>query len=255
MQKNIPMKKLFLLLLVSCLQWGLYAQQSAITEAEDAYNNGNFGKAVELYKEIISIYGESAAIYYNLGNAYYKAGDVAPAILNYERALLLDPGDADIRFNLQMAKQRAVDNINPVGVFFLSRWINSLENVCSSDTWAKLAIVSFILFIGCLTLFFFSRWIRLKKLGFYVGLVLLLIIIFANVFAYNQKDELVNRNAAIVFSSTVTVKSSPDASGTDLFLLHEGTKVFIQSSLGEWYEIELEDGNKGWMPGKDVVII
>lgn len=255
MQRKIPMKKIFLLLLISCVHIQLYAQQTAIEEAEKAYSDGEFTKAITLYEEIISMYGESAQIYYNLGNSYYRAGEVAPAILSYERALLLEPGDADIRFNLQMAKQRTVDRIEPVGVFFLTRWFKAIENKGTADFWAKLAIGCFILFIGCLTLFFFSRWIRLKKLGFYVGLVLLVIIIFANIFGYNQKDELVNRRGAIVFSPTVTVKSSPDVSGTDLFLIHEGTKVFIQSSLGDWYEIELEDGNKGWMPGKDIVII
>jgi energy-coupling factor transporter transmembrane protein EcfT len=124
-----------------------------------------------------------------------------------------------------------------------------------ADSWGKVGIICFILFIGCFILFFFSRWIRLKKIGFYLGILLLLIVIFANIFAYNQKKELINHVKAIVFSPTVTVKSSPDASGTDLFILHEGTKVSIKSTLGEWKEIELEDGNIGWMSSKDMEII
>ncbi|MDR3141375.1 MAG: tetratricopeptide repeat protein [Tannerellaceae bacterium] len=233
----------------------VFAQDGLIKEAETAYMQEDYNKAIELYEETLKSNGTSAGIYYNLGNAYYRANRIAPAILNYERALLLDPGNGDIRFNLQMAREKTTDKIEPVGEFFLVKWIRSLQNKGNADSWAMLGIVSFLLLIFCLLLFFFSRWIRMKKVGFYLGIVCLLVVIITNVFAKNQKDEIVNHTHAIVFSSTVTVKSSPDASGTDLFILHEGTKVFIKSSLGNWKEIELEDGNVGWLPGKDIEII
>jgi hypothetical protein len=234
--------------------WSVFAQDGLIKEAETAYTQEDYNKAIELYEETLKNNGASAEIYYNLGNAYYKANQIAPAILNYERALLLDPGDRDIRFNLQMAREKT-DKIEPVGEFFLVKWIHSFQNMGSADSWAMLGIVSFLSLTFCLLLFFFSRWIRVKKVGFYLGIVCLLVVIVANVFAGNQKNKIVNRTHAIVFSPTVTVKSSPDASGTDLFILHEGTKVFIKSSLGNWKEIEIEDGNVGWMPGKDIEII
>lgn len=255
MKININMRKIIFFLFVQCLALGVYAQDATIKEAEVAYTKEDYNKAIELYESIIKTHGESAAIFYNLGNAYYKAGKIAPAVLNYERALLLDPSDSDIRFNLQMARQKSIDKIEPVGEFFLSRWFNIVQNSMDVDSWAKLGILFFIFFIGCLILFFFSRQIRLKKSGFYLGIFFLLIVIFSNLFASQQKKELVNRNGAIVFSPTVTVKSSPDASGTDLFILHEGTKVSIKSTLGEWSEIILEDGNVGWMPSKDIEII
>lgn len=249
------LKKIVFLLLIQSLTLAAFAQQTVIKEAEAAYTKEEYGKAAELYEKVLKESGESPEIYYNLGNAYYKAGRIAPAILSYERALTLDPGDGDIRFNLQIAKQKTVDKIEPVGEFFLSRWLGSLENLGGADTWARTGIVCFILFIGCLILFFFSKWLRLKKIGFYLGLLLLLGVIFANIFAKHQKDELIDRTHAIVFAPTVTVKSSPDASGTDLFILHEGTKVLVKSTLGEWSEIALEDGNVGWMPSKDIETI
>lgn len=252
MKTFMRMKKIWLFFLVQCLTWSVYAQDSAIKEAEVAYTQEDYNKAIGLYENILKSNGESAEIYYNLGNAYYKAGMVASAILNYERALVLDPGDGDTRFNLQIARQKTVDKIEPIGDFFLTRWFNAVQDLGTSDSWAKLGIVCFILFIGCLILFFFSKWLRLKKIGFYTGVLLLMLVIFANIFAKKQKDELVNRMHAIVFTPTVTVKSSPDASGTDLFILHEGTKVLVKSTLGEWSEIQLEDGNIGWMPSKDI---
>lgn len=232
-----------------------WSQDTMIKEAETAYTREEYGKAIELYEEILKIHGASAEIHYNLGNAYFKADRVAPAVLNYERALVLDPGDGDIRFNLQMAKQKTVDKIEPLADFFLVKWFASIQNMIAVDTWAVLSIACFMLLIVGLLLFFFSRWARMKKAGFYLGVISLVFVIVANIFANNQKNEIVNRKSAIVFTPTVTVKSSPDMSGTDLFILHEGTKVSVKSTLGEWNEIELEDGNVGWMPKKDMEII
>ncbi len=243
------------LVLVQCWALPVAAQDAAIKEAEVAYTKEDYKTAIELYEGLLKNNGESAAIYYNLGNAYYKNGQVAPAILNYERALLLEPGDKDIRFNLQMAKARAVDKIEPVGKFFLVKWFEGVRDIASIDTWGATGIISFVLFIFCLVIFFFSKIVRFKKIGFYCALLLLLVVIFSNIFGFSQKSAMKNQIEAIVFASSVTVKSSPDVSGTDLVVLHEGTKVAVKSVLGEWSEVELEDGNVGWMPSKDIQTI
>jgi len=241
-----------LLILVFSISRFVVAQETTIKEAETAYTQENYTQVIEMYEELLKNFGASGEIYYNLGNAYYKAGKIAPAILNYERALLINPGDKDIRFNLEIAKLRKVDRIEPLDEFFVIQWFRTVQNLLSVDTWASTGITCFILFIGCLILFFFSKWMRLKKTGFYLGVVLLIIVIVANVFAWNQQRALIERKGAIIFAPTVTIKSSPDASGTDLFVIHEGTKVFIKSTLGEWHEIELEDGNVGWIHRKDL---
>ena len=146
--------------------------------------------------------------------------------------------------------------LEPVGDFFLHRWFDKIQNLGAADSRAQTGIVCFILFIGCLILFFFSKWIHLKGPGFYLGLVFPCIVhIISNIFAANQKSELVNRKKCDHVAQTVTGESSPDASGTDLFILHEGTKVSVKSKLGDWNEIEMEDGNVGWMPSKDMEII
>lgn len=252
--QNISRKMIGVLLF--CVSYiGVYAQDADIKTAESAYAAEQYDKAVELYESVLKNYGDSYELYYNLGNSYYKTGKIAHAILNYERALLIKPGDGDIRFNLEMAKQQTVDKIEPLQDFFLKKWFRSVQNLIGVDSWATVGIVCFVLFICCLVLFFFSKWMRLKKLGFYFGILLFIVVIFANVFAYNQKKELLNRHGAIVFAPTVTVKSSPDNSGTDLFVLHEGTKVFIRSSVGDWNEIALEDGNVGWINKKDITVI
>ena len=244
--------KIILSLLLILTSGILSAQESVLKEAATAYTQEDYAKAIELYEGILKNSGSSAEIYYNLGNAYFKAGKIAPAILNYERALLNNPADKDTRFNLEIANLRKVDKIEPVDEFFLTKWFRSVQNLLSVDTWASLGITCFLLLIGCLILYFFSKWMKLRKMGFYLGILMLLIVVFSNIFAWNQKKALDTRQGAIIFAPTVTVKSSPDTSGTDLFVLHEGTKVFIKSSLGDWYEIEIEDGNVGWIRQKDL---
>ena len=117
MKMTINLRKVLFFLLTLCLIGSAYAQDTALKEAEVAYTKEDYAKAIELYEGILKSNGESAAVYYNLGNTYYKAGKIAPAILNYERCLLLDPGDSDARFNLQMARQKTIDKIEPVGDF------------------------------------------------------------------------------------------------------------------------------------------
>jgi tetratricopeptide (TPR) repeat protein len=229
--------------------------QDILHAANEAYANGDFTKAIKWYEIALKENGESATVYYNLGNSYYKANKIAPSILNYERALLLDPGNGDIRFNLEIAKLKTVDKIESVGEFFLAAWFYSVEDSLSTDAWSLFAITCFILLIGCLFLFFFSREISIKKSGFYIGICLLVFVVFGNIFACNQKKSLTQRDSAIIFVPTTTIKSSPADSGTDLFILHEGAKVQLKNKIGDWNEIETADGNVGWIKSSEIVVI
>ncbi len=233
----------------------IQSKEEILRNAENFYASGNYRKSIELYESLLQEYGESSNVYYNLGNAYYKLNTIAPAILNYERALLLSPGDGDIRFNLELAKLKTTDKIESLDDFFLSKWIKGLQNLCSTNQWSRIAIISFFILIVGLVLFFFSTKVLWKKIGFYVAVVCLVFTIASNIFAYQQKKKLTNRNSAIVFAPTITIKSSPDQSGTDIVVLHEGTKVLVRSKLGNWSEIILEDGNIGWIESKMIEII
>jgi Tetratricopeptide repeat. len=225
-------------------------------EGDNAYIHNNYIKAIKIYETLLSTKGQSADVYYNLGNCYYKAGDMAKAILNYERALLLNPGDGDIRSNLEIARSKTVDKTNPAPQLFFVSWTNSLINCMGTDSWAKFGVFSFILFILTLYVFIFSKKVILKKIGFIASIAFLVIVVAANLFAAHQKDLMVNRNSAIIMTPSVTVKSTPNESGTDLFIIHEGRKVSIKdNSMKEWKEITLEDGNVGWVKTADLEII
>ena len=230
-------------------------EDAAKAEGDSAYMKNDYASAIQIYEALLNR-GEAADIYYNLGNSYYKAGDIAKAILNYERALLLQPGNGDIRANLEIARSKTVDKVEPVPEIFFVSWTKSLINSMSVDSWAVCGVVCFILLIVSLYLFIFSKQIVLKKAGFISGIVFLAVTILANVFANQQKDELTNRNSAIVINPSVTVRSTPSESGTSLFILHEGHKVGVKDgSMKDWKEIRLEDGKVGWVPASAIEII
>lgn len=232
-------------------------QENNATKAkgDSAYMKNDYASAIQIYEALLKN-GEAAEIYYNLGNSYYKADDIAKAILNYERALLMQPGNADIRANLEIARAKTVDKVIPVPEIFFVSWTKSLINSLSIDAWAKIGIVCFFLLLASLYFFFFSKNIGWKKTGFIAGLVFLVLVILANTFAYQQKSELLDRNSAIVLTPSVTVRSTPSESGTSLFILHEGRKVEIKdNSMREWKEIRLEDGKVGWVPASSIEVI
>lgn len=227
----------------------------AKAEGDSAYMRNDYASAIQIYENLLK-QGEAAEVYYNLGNSYYKADDIAKAILNYERALLLQPGNADIRANLEVARSKTIDKVVPVPEIFFVSWTKSLINSLSTDAWAKLGVVFFILLLVSLYLFFFSKQITGKKVGFIAGVVFLVFVVLSNVFAAEQKKQLTDRNEAIVLSPSVTVRSTPSESGTSLFILHEGRKVEIKdNSMREWKEIRLEDGKVGWVPASTIEVI
>ena len=216
-------------------------------EADSAYARGEFQQAIKDYEALLK-QGASADLYYNLGNAYYRTENITRAVLNYERALLLSPGDRDIRFNLQIAQSKTIDKIVPESEMFFFTWYKTLVNLMSVDGWARTSLVSLALVIILLLVYLFSDRIWLRKIGFFGGVVLLLLFVMSNVFAWQQKQNLLFRKGAIVITPSVTVKSTPANNGTDLFVLHEGTKVMItDSSMKGWKEIRIADGKEGWI--------
>lgn len=227
--------------------------------ATQAYRDRDYKKSIALYEEIIAQgMAEdkvSAQLYYNLGNAYFRDNQLGKAILCYERALLLDPGDGDIRHNLRFAQNRTVDRIDAAANLFLTNWFRGIRNIFSSNQWATTGIVLFILFLVCIAVYLFVRLLWARKTAFYAGVVLFLLMITANIFAFSQKNERVQRDAAIVMVGAATVNASPDTNSNQLFELHEGTKVKIRNRDGNWFEIQIVDGSVGWIRQGDVEVI
>ena len=221
--------------------------------ADSAYAEADYPTAAHIYEQLLATYGESAVIYYNLGGAYYKMDEIARAILNYERALLMDPSNADVKFNLELARAKAVDKNALVSELFFVRWFRQFVAMMDADSWAKVAILCFIILIFSLTLFIFSKKSKTKKIIFTFALLSLLCTVLANVIASNQTAKRMHRESAIIMEPSVVVRSTPSVNGTELFILHEGKKVTIKDdSMKAWKEIEIEDGNIGWLPAESI---
>lgn len=215
--------------------------------ANTAYINGRYGEAAEGYERILAAGLHSAKLYYNLANALFKDGQTGRAILNYHRALRLDPGNEDIRYNLHIAEQSTKDRIESLPEFFLRTWMRTLRHTLSGTTWSVLSLAALAAMLALGLVYLLARRIALRKTGFYGMLAALLLLALTTAFALAQRRELLDELSAVVTASSASVKSSPDRGATDLFVLHEGTAVRIASSLGDWREIVIADGNKGWI--------
>ena len=251
-KKSGNMASRIVLLLIVSLTSVMTSFAVTKVEADSAYARGEYQQAIKDYEALLK-QGASADLYYNLGNAYYRTENITRAVLNYERALLLSPGDRDIRFNLQIAQSKTIDKIVPESEMFFFTWYRTLVNLMSVDGWARTSLVSLALVIILLLVYLFSDRIWLRKIGFFGGIALLVLFVMSNVFAWQQKQNLLFRKGAIVIVPSVTVKSTPANNGTDLFVLHEGTKVMItDSSMKDWKEIRIADGKEGWIESKQL---
>lgn len=247
-----------MLLFVSLIAQYTIAQETGIEKFDQGvknYSSGNFKEATALWTEIYNTGYRSASLNYNIANAYFKLQNFPQAILFYERAFLLDPTNEDINYNLQIARTMIVDRFQAIPELFFVRWYNFISLFLSSNQWAFISIFSFFLFLILLSLYVFSASYIYKVTGFWLALFFLIISASSIVFSQRNKYLVYDSHTAIIFSPVVSGKSSPDPSGTDLFVLHEGTKVSIEDEVGEWYEIRLSDGNKGWIPANSLNII
>lgn len=228
-----------------------FAQDDAevwFNQANAAYNSAAYDTALMLYNRIVDAGHESSALYFNMGDTYYKMREYPMAIFCYEKALKLDPSNEDARVNLEIANAAIVDKIDAVPQSFIARGWNNLKVCFSGDHWAVLSIVTFALLLLCLFLFLRASKTGLRKLGFFAGLLMLVVFVFSVLFAAQLKRESLREDHAIIMTPTVTVKSSPNDASVDLFVLHEGSKVAILEEAGEWNKIRIANGSVGWLP-------
>jgi len=251
--------KYFLALMVfSSIAYNAVSQESSTDKFDQGVNffsSGSYQEALQVWTDIYNTGYRSANLNYNIGNAYFKLNKIPYAILFYERAYLLNPADENINYNLQIARTLIVDKFQEIPQLFFVKWYDFTSLFLSTNSWANISIASFVLFLLLMSLYIYSSRYRQKVIGFWFAVLFLIITLSSLSFTFRNKSLVYDSHKAIIFSPLVNGKSSPDNSGTDLFLLHEGTKVSIEDKVGEWYEIRLSDGNKGWVPANCLDII
>lgn len=254
------MKKIVLIFVAVCAAslsaFGKGVDTDALWERGNRlYSAGDWNGAVATYDSIVNAGWESAPLYYNLGSAYFKAGKKGEAILNYYRAKRLAPADGDIEYNLAYVESFVKDKIEMVPEFVLSRWIRSMSQLIGADAWGVVSLV--MLGVTLIALGFYLLGLRrgIRKTGFVVTLVAAVGLLLSLLFGGEARRELVSDNEAVVLSTAAAVKAAPEKSSKDLFILHEGTKVEVLDTFGEWSEIRIADGNEGWIRTLSIEII
>jgi tetratricopeptide (TPR) repeat protein len=229
------------------------SQQNALFEKGNAlYNKAQYAQALKIYQQVTDAGYQSAALYFNMGNASFKNGDIPSALLYYQKAHKLSPGDKDINFNIRFVNQRTTDKIDEAPEFFLSRWWHSFILGFSVSALSIISILGFMIGSGLLIIYFFANAVNAKKASFFASIVLFFVGMVAIVIAERQTAYFDGHKQAIVFSSSATAKSSPEAQAKTLFVLHEGTMVNVLSTNNDWIKISLVNGNEGWIKLSDV---
>jgi tetratricopeptide (TPR) repeat protein len=226
-----------------------------LATARSQYDKGNYTGAVQSYERIVQGGHESADLYYNLGNAHYKSGNIPAAILHYERALMLRPSDEDAAFNLKLSNLKVVDKIEAMPPSMIDSVVAAMTGLMGLQGWAVMAVVANVLAFVMLGLFVTATSSGMKKAFFFAGVGGIMVAASGWLSASSLYSERTETPSAIVFAPSAYIKSSPDEKGTDLFILHEGTKVKVLDGLADWKKIRIANGNVGWIREKDVVVM
>ena len=217
------------------------------SSANEAYNNAEYATALERYNAILDRGLHSAALYYNLANTYFKTEQLGSAILYYNRALRITPADEDIRHNMEYAEQMTKDSIEEIPEFILTTWVRAVRGALSSTAWSVISLILLAAALAMALFYLLAQRLTLRKMGFYTMVIAALLFILTSLFAWSEREMIVNSKEAIIMSSAVSIKSSPDRAATELFVLHEGTKVSIGHEIAGWAEVRISDGRKGWV--------
>ncbi len=249
MKKWISVLAVFLSLFVTA------QNESLFHNATVAYNDANYQDAVKNYLQILDNGEHSANLYYNLGNSYYKLNQIGPSIYYYEKALLLNPNDTEIRNNLSFAQNMTIDVIEAVPQTSLSKAISAFKEILSFDQWAYVAVGCMILFVFLYLAFYFLQFATQKRIAFILSFLALFFMAISTIMAIVQYQDFNTTQPAIIFAEESKVKAEPNNRSNEVFVLHEGSKVYIESQLNDWNKIKLVDGKTGWIPAIDLKVL
>lgn len=225
------------------------------TSANTAYRSGDYKSASVQFEELLKTGNKAHEVYFNLGNSYYKQKEFAKAILNYERAYRMDPSDEDVQHNLRLAYANTIDKIEPVPLLFYERWWENILSSASPGTWAWIAISCLWTGILLAVLYLYSKTINERKRNFLLSGSLIISSLLLFFIAASSYTRLHNEKSAIIMEASAYVKSSPDAKSTNLFMLHEGTRIRIIDELEGWKQIKIANGNVGWIKDGSAEVI
>lgn len=247
--------RLLLLLFIPGLLLTQEHPDSLFQEAQRAYDAEKYSQAISTYQKLLNQNIESASLHYNLGNAYFRQNELGEAILHYEKAKKLNPRDADIDYNLKVAQARIQDRIEPPESSFLMKIFNGIKYWLALR---ELAWTTGFLFLSG-SVIFGSWWLlnqsRLKSILAYALVVWIIGLLLVTPLLISRTMEAAREQYGIVLTAEVSARSGPQNLSTEVFVLHEGTRVEVENTQNQWYKIRLLDGKEGWIQANAVGII
>lgn len=238
------MKNIFYILLLTTQ---VFFAQNGFEMGNDLYKAGKYEQAIDAYGSVLKTNQHSSELYFNLGNCYYKLNKVAPAIYSYEKALVLSPNDRVVENNLRFAQKRTIDEVKVVPKVGFAKLLRDFTAIYHYNTWAWIAVglaISFLLaFLG----YYFSETTVVKRVSFFVMFALVVFIFIVVAAAIFEKSHYDNEKPAIVFAEIAEVRSEPQKGSPVIFVLHEGTKVYVEEKVDSWKKVQLTDGTEGWI--------
>lgn len=245
-------KYILLLVVVVFTSAASFANVVLQAKAEKLYSEKKYEEVIETYETILKEGLASYKLYYNLGNAYYKNNELGKAIYNYELANKLQPNNKDVKTNLRIANDKTIDKIESKENFFIGVLKSGLVNSLSTNEWAWLSIFSLL---GCLALaflFFVTNHLILKRLSFFLSALSFIVFVGSMLLGFTALKDKQEINFGIIINRESKIHEEPAVDSNSKFSLHEGTKVNVLESNGDWTNIKLENGNEGWIKTSDL---
>lgn len=238
---------------------GFAAELSLAERGDSAYEADNFVLAEQLYISALEKHGASPSLYYNIGNAYYRQGNLGMAVVNYERALKLDPTDEDARANLEFVQGKLADKQFDDGSI-MTRLSDRAVSAFKADTWAVIAVVLFAVFIGCIAVYLFANAVVLRKISFFGGIIVFVTTFVAVIISFAAANRVTSSDYGIILPPAAQLATTPRearSQSEQAFLLHEGTKVMIVDSIstsaeGKWYEVRVGARDRAWIKADEI---
>lgn len=247
MKRKNPIAIISTLLFAFSIAWANPSIEREVRSANQAYQAGDFAEAARQYNALLRQGYRSEALFYNLGNSYFRMDSLGKAVLNYERALLLDPNDADVLHNLDVVKNQLPEELESLPKFFLTAGWNHLSLSLSANAWSVLALVAVWLGVGGFVIWLIGKERRNKKIGFIAGVVLIISASLFFALAQHRTQLETNSHRLVVLENTVNLYSAPDEQSENLRALYEGTTLNLLDQIGAWYKVSLPDGSQGWL--------
>jgi len=225
------------------------------TLAEDAaaaYERGDFPSAARQYQRLLEGGRDGAETYYNLGNSLYRTGRTGEAILAWERAKRLDPVDTAIRDNLEFAEARIIDRVTEDAEAEPLRALWDWHGRIPPMAGTMVFLLIWWGFNACLAGALFPRTLALRRVASYLLPISLLGVLLSGLvlgLLVYRRDVVVE---AIVQPVRVDLLSAPGEGSVRLTTVHEGLKVRLRARRGEWAEVLLPNGLRGWVPADAV---